>query len=160
MSTFLTGHGGCGQQNPQTGFLTKYVYNALEQITSVNQNAQTGGTIQSRSYSYDGLGRLTSETNPESGTTNYTYDSDSTCGTSKGDLVKKQDAVGNVTCMAYDALHRVTAIASHPDPMRLSPRRNTTSTTQLPSTASRWYSWQTGWRKPTHALVRALQDHR
>jgi len=56
------------------------------------------------------LSRLTSETNPEPGTTNYTYDTDTTCGTYTGDLVKKVDAVGNVTCAAYDALHRRTAI--------------------------------------------------
>ena len=52
---------------------------------------------------------MTSEANPESGTTSDTYDTYSTCGTSKGDLVKKVDAVGNVTCYAYDALHRVTS---------------------------------------------------
>ena len=52
------------------------------------------------------MSRVTSETNPESGTTNYTYDTDTTCGTFTGDLVKRVDAVGNVTCYAYDALHR------------------------------------------------------
>jgi hypothetical protein len=36
-----------------------------------------------------------------------TYDTDSTCGTYKGDLVK--DAVGNTTCYVYDALRRVTS---------------------------------------------------
>jgi len=41
---------------------------------------------------------MTSETNPESGTTSYVYDTDSTCGTSNGDLVKRTDAMGNVTC--------------------------------------------------------------
>ena len=53
---------------------------------------------------------MTSETNPESGTTTYTYDTDSTCGTSKGDLVKKVDAVGNTICFAYDSLHRMTSM--------------------------------------------------
>jgi len=41
--------------------------------------------------------------------TKYTYDTDSTCGTSKGDLVKKIDAVGDTICFAYDALHRMTS---------------------------------------------------
>ena len=36
---------------------------------------------------------------------------DSTCGTYNGDLVKKVDAVGNVICNKYDALHRITSIA-------------------------------------------------
>ena len=35
---------------------------------------------------------------------------DSTCGTSKGDLVKKVDQVGNTTCLTYDALHRLTSV--------------------------------------------------
>lgn len=77
----------------------------------MTQNAQdVSANWQTRSYLYDGLGRITQEKNAEeSSTTYYTYDTDSTCGTYNGDLVKKVDAVGNVTCFAYDALHRVTA---------------------------------------------------
>ena len=44
------------------------------------------------------------------GVTNYTYDSDPNCSTYTGDLVKKVDAVSNVTCLAYDAVHRLTAV--------------------------------------------------
>jgi YD repeat-containing protein len=58
------------------------------------------------------LGRLTQETNPETGTTWYVYDSDGTCpGTySAGNLVKRTDAVGNVTCYNYDQLHRLLSV--------------------------------------------------
>jgi RHS repeat-associated protein len=56
------------------------------------------------------LNRLTSESNPETGTTTYTYDNDTTCGMSYGDLVKRVDALNNVTCYKYDALHRQTAV--------------------------------------------------
>jgi YD repeat-containing protein len=38
------------------------------------------------------------------------YDSDSTCGTYSGDLVKRMDAVGNTTCFSYDGLHRKLSI--------------------------------------------------
>ena len=107
VSTILPNTGPCGQTSPATGYLTRYTYDPLNHLTVVAQNAQVSGSTQTRSYTYDGLGRLTSETNAESSTTNYTYDSDSTCGTSNGDLVKKVDAVGNTTCYAYDALHRV-----------------------------------------------------
>ncbi len=54
---------------------------------------------------YDAENRVTSATN-SSGSGTYTYDTDSTCGTYDGDLVKRVDAVGNVTCYSYDALHR------------------------------------------------------
>src|SRR5205807_9670821 len=106
--TSASGSGSCGQSNPATGLLTKYTYNSLGRLISVTQNAQPGavGGQQTRSYAHDGLGRLTGETNPESGTKGYTYDTDSTCGTSNGDLVKKVDAANNVTCYAYDGLHR------------------------------------------------------
>ncbi len=106
--TSATGSGTCGQTNAATGYWTEYTYNILNQLIGVAQNAQSSST-QSRTYAYDDLGRMTSEINPESSTTTYTYDADSTCGTSKGDLVKKVDAVGNITCYTYDALHRITS---------------------------------------------------
>jgi RHS repeat-associated protein len=104
-----TGSGTCAQTSPASGYWTKYTYNPLDKLTAVTQNAQSS-TTQTRTYVYDDLGRMTSETNPESGTTTYTYDTDSTCGTHKGNLVKKVDAVGNTICYAYDSLHRVTSI--------------------------------------------------
>ncbi len=59
------------------------------------------------------LGRLTSETNPETANTAtaYVYDSDSTCtgGYPAGNAIKRTDAAGNVTCIAYDQLHRPTS---------------------------------------------------
>jgi RHS repeat-associated protein len=107
--TTSTGSGTCGQTNTQTGFWTRYTSDALGRLTGVTQNAQSSST-QSRSYVYDLMGRMTSETEAESGTSTYTYDTDSTCGTSDGDLVKKVDAAGNVICYAYDSLHRQTAV--------------------------------------------------
>jgi RHS repeat-associated protein len=107
--TSATGSGTCGQTSTATGYWTEYSYDAMNHLTGVTQNAQSSGSQQTRTYAYDDLGRLTSETNPESAVTTYTYDTDTTCGTSKGDLVKKIDAVGNTTCYAYDARHRITS---------------------------------------------------
>ena len=107
--TAVSGSGTCSQSNPQTGFWTKYTYDPLGRLKGVTQNAQSGST-QSRSFVYDLMGRMTSETEAESGTTTSTYDTDATCGTSSGDLVKKVDAVGNVTCYAYDSLHRPLSV--------------------------------------------------
>jgi RHS repeat-associated protein len=113
--TSATGSGNCAQTTAVTGYWTQYSYDVLNHLISVTQNAQaTQANQQSRSYAYDDIGRITSETNPETGstapgTTTYYYDSDATCGTSKGDLVKKVDSAGNVVCYAYDALHRPTS---------------------------------------------------
>jgi RHS repeat-associated protein len=106
--TSAAGSGTCGQTNAKTGYWTKYSYDALGDLTGVTQNAQ--GTPQPRSYGYDFLARLTSETNPESGTTSYAYDSDLVCGNYAGDQVKRVDAQGNVTCYSYDQLQRVTGV--------------------------------------------------
>ncbi len=109
--TSSTGSGTCGQKVTQTGFWTRYTYDKLDNLLTVTQNAQSAST-QSRTFTYDFLGRMKSEQNPETAGTayNYTYDTDGTCGTSNGDLKKRTDPVGNVTCYAYDALHRVTAV--------------------------------------------------
>jgi RHS repeat-associated protein len=113
--TSAAGSGSCSQNNPQTGYFTKYTYDPMGRLTGVTQNAQSASP-QTRSFSYDGLSRLTSETNPESGTRLYFYDSAPATpgvacpGQSPGDLVKAYDANGNTTCIIYDALHRVTQI--------------------------------------------------
>lgn len=104
--TSATGSGSCAQTSAATGYWTTYTYDLNNHLIGVTQNAQSSGSKQTRTYAYDDLGRMTSEINPESGTTTYTFDTDTTCGTSKGDLVKKMDAVGNTTCYGYDVLHR------------------------------------------------------
>ncbi len=110
--TSLTGNGTCAQTSSQTGYWTKYTYDVNNRVTGVAQNAQSSVNSQTRTYAYDGLGRMTSETNPETGNSavTYTYDSDSTCGTSKGDLVKKTDPEGDTICVAYDSMHRPTSV--------------------------------------------------
>jgi RHS repeat-associated protein len=108
------GGGSCGQTNVKTGYLTTYAYDLLDNITSVTQNAQAAvGSQQTRTYVFDMLGRLTSETNPETNNLAYssTYDTDATCGTYAGNVVKRVDAAGTVTCLTYDSLHRPLSIA-------------------------------------------------
>jgi RHS repeat-associated protein len=102
------GSGTCAQNSSATGYWTTYTYDVNNNLTGITQNAQSSSP-QTRTYVDDDLGRLTSETNPESATTTYTYDTDSTCGTSEGDLVKKIDAAGDTICHTYDALHRMTS---------------------------------------------------
>jgi YD repeat-containing protein len=57
---------------------------------------------QTRTFVYDSLKRLTSATNPESGTVSYAYDNN-------GNLLTKVDALSVTTTIAYDALNRPTS---------------------------------------------------
>jgi RHS repeat-associated protein len=112
-----SGGTSCGQKTTASGYLTSYTYSVPTAGGSqvvVTQGAET------RTYVYDGLGRLISETNPESATTTYTYDSvaanyctNSSAYTSSGDLVAKADASLNHLCYAYDAFHRLTDTANN-----------------------------------------------
>jgi RHS repeat-associated protein len=117
--TSAPGSGPCGQKNSQpTGFWTKYTYDALGDLRAVTQNAQAAsGSQQTRSYVYDAMTRLTSETNPESGTVTYYYDVIPTgcyaAGTpSAGDLTSRLDAAGNRICNEYDARHRLWSVGA------------------------------------------------
>jgi len=59
-------------------YLTIYSYDTLDNLTTVSQGSQT------RSFAYDSLKRLSSASNPESGTINYSYDNN-------GNLTSKTD---------------------------------------------------------------------
>ena len=76
---------------------TTYAYNSRNQITSSNQSGQ------SRTFNYDGYGRLTSKTTPEQGTMNYSYYADDGVQTIS-------DARGAVTTFSYNNRHLVNAI--------------------------------------------------
>lgn len=69
--------------------------NLFKDLTILRQGVQT------RTFSYDSLSRLTQAVNPESGTINYAYDAN-------GNLATKVDARGVKTDYVYDALNRVT----------------------------------------------------
>jgi RHS repeat-associated protein len=115
ISSTLPGAGTCAQSGTKTGLWTKYAYDAIGHLLTVTQNAQATSGHQTRTFVYDSLGRVTSESNPETGnggtngTVTYTYDvACNSTPASAGDLTKRVDNAGNITCFAYDALHRVT----------------------------------------------------
>lgn len=125
ISSTLPGVGTCNQDSVKTGYWTRYQYDALGNLTGVCQNTAQPYSVdcvatpstgqQTRKFTYDGLGRMTSEINPESGLKQYFYDSapsspGAACpGPYNGDLVKLYDANGNTTCFTYDGLHRLTS---------------------------------------------------
>jgi RHS repeat-associated protein len=86
---------------PGTGepiWVTTYGYDTLDDLVSVTQSGSHG-----RSFAYDSLKRLTSSTNPETGTTpvTYTYDAD-------GNVLTKADARAITITYSYDNLNRLT----------------------------------------------------
>jgi RHS repeat-associated protein len=111
----------CGQSRQQTGYWTRYQYDALGNLTAVCQNTTVAlGTDcvqypsagqQTRSFTFDALGRMLSETNPENGTTTYAYDTDNFCPQTPGDLARRTDATGAFTCYGFDALHRLWGVS-------------------------------------------------
>jgi RHS repeat-associated protein len=76
---------------------TSYDYDALGNLKTVTQGGQT------RSFVYSSLSRLTSASNPESGTISYQYDNN-------GNLTQKTDARNIVITYQYDELNRNTSV--------------------------------------------------
>ena len=76
------------------GYRTSYLYGASGDLLRVAQGAQT------RTFAYDSLSRLTSVTQPESGTSRFTHDPN-------GNLRSRSDARGVETYYFYDALNRL-----------------------------------------------------
>jgi RHS repeat-associated protein len=82
---------------------TYYGYDVLDDLTGVTQGMQT------RTFMYDSLKRLTSAANPESGTVTYGYDAN-------GNLTSKLDARSITTTISYDAINRVTSKSYNDSP--------------------------------------------
>jgi RHS repeat-associated protein len=102
-----------GDSGVTAGYRTKYSYDALDNLRTVTQQKGTSGPIQTRTFVYDSLKRLTSAANPEIcnqvGTqctpipVTYLYDNN-------GNLTRKTDARGIVIDYTYDALNRSTLV--------------------------------------------------
>jgi len=94
---------------------TDYGYDALGDLTQVNQIGTSSDTPRLRQFTYDSLSRLIAAYNPETGTGSGTCPGTSQpwsiCyGYDLGDnLTSKTDARGVVEIPSYDALNRVTS---------------------------------------------------
>ena len=86
---------------------TCYAYDLLNNLTNVTAGSQT------RSYTYDYLSRLTSETLPESGVTHFYYvtTGGALCSGSASNICRRTDARSITTTYTYDALNRLTQIS-------------------------------------------------
>jgi RHS repeat-associated protein len=77
---------------------TTYAYTILDWAATITQGSQT------RTFNYDGMGRVTSETHPESGATSYQYNI-------FDKVTQRTDARGVITTYTYDTLNRLTGIS-------------------------------------------------
>jgi RHS repeat-associated protein len=101
-------------------YLTSYSYDTLDNLTGVSQVDPNTQYNQTRTFVYDSLKRLTSATNPESGTVCYGTVSGGQCQANgydaNGNLVYKTDARGVLSTYVYDLLNRNTSITYSNDP--------------------------------------------
>ncbi|WP_263372392.1 RHS repeat domain-containing protein [Granulicella cerasi] len=98
----------CGMDIAGTGFLTTYAYDLMNHKTTVTQGSQQ------RVFITDGLGRTTSVTEPESGTTTYSYSSNSTgliVTRVKPKANQSSASVTTTTTTQYDKASRVISIS-------------------------------------------------
>ncbi len=82
----------------QSGIVTNYYYDDLGNLASVITSR-----LQSTSYSYDNLNRLTNTSYPDGTSELFTYDN-------SGNLITKVDRKGVTTQYSYDSLNRVLTV--------------------------------------------------
>jgi YD repeat-containing protein len=109
-STPLNGQSpvACGMDYPGTGFVTSYTYELATHTTTVTQGVQT------RAFVTDALGRTTSVTEPERGTTTYTYAYNSTglsVARPRPRANQPNSSVTTQTTARYDSLGRPVSVS-------------------------------------------------
>jgi YD repeat-containing protein len=112
-SPLVSGSVSCGQKTNTSahGILTTTSYSTA----SGSQTISSTRGAQTRSDTYDGLGRVIISQTPEGGTWHYYYDSSyGSCPSgytgAPGQLEASIDPNGNLVCYQYDALSRVKAV--------------------------------------------------
>lgn len=98
--------------SPHLNYITNYTYDLLDNLIGVLQNGrqmcQIQGVYYSRCFSYNSLSHLTTSTNPESGTTSYTYDANANLSTKVAPLENQSSQSSTVTTSyMYDAINQV-----------------------------------------------------
>ena len=96
--------------SPHLNYETDYVYDVLNDLTTVTQKGGSASNWRTRTFTYNSLSQLLSASNPESGSISYTYDADGNLST-KTAPSPNQSSTGTakvITTYTYDALNRIT----------------------------------------------------
>jgi YD repeat-containing protein len=99
----------CGLDIAGSGFLTTYGYDWVGHTTVITQGSQESTTAQTRSFQTDSLGRTISVVEPESGTTNYSYQYSGSGG--YGLYVSRSGSASTLN-QQYDSLGRLVGMSS------------------------------------------------
>jgi RHS repeat-associated protein len=127
--------GGTSPGDLSSGTYTAYAYDAGGNLSAVTQGVQT------RTNTYDGLGRVTSysipETTPTGGSQQTTYlyyttSGGTLCSGDPSAVCRRTDARGVITTYSYDALNRPTQISYN------------VGSTGVPSTSTVSYAYDSG----------------
>ncbi len=110
--------GGSGQQG-NTLLVTLYNYDALgnlkcavqkgSDLSAFSSCSASPATWRPRSFVYDSLSRLTTATNPESGTISYGYDANGNVSAKVAPMPNTTAAQTVTTSYSHDSLNRLTA---------------------------------------------------
>jgi RHS repeat-associated protein len=95
--------------SPHLNYETDYTYDALNNLTNVNQKGSDSAKARVRTFAYDSFSRLTSATNPESGTITYKYDNNGNVTTKIAPAPNQTGTATVTTTYGYDALNRLTS---------------------------------------------------
>jgi RHS repeat-associated protein len=112
---------------------TSFAYNVLNVQATITQGAQT------RTFSYDGMGRLTGETHPESGTASYQYNN-------FDKLTQRTDNRGVITTYSYDTMNRPYQVIYN------------VGTTGVPATPTVTYAYGTNPSQLNNARLLSVTD--
>ena len=102
--TFIGGADAIPSTTMANSVPTLYTYDAANNLTQVVQGVQT------RTFTYDGIGRRTSANTPEKGTENYYYTTSqgSFCSGDPSKVCRIKDARNVTTTFTYDSMNRLT----------------------------------------------------
>jgi RHS repeat-associated protein len=97
-------------------YITQYLYNqsysstygTYQTVVQQKGGSSSSGDWRQRTFTYDFLGRVVTQTTPEAGTTNYAFTNSGFCASDLTLPCTTTDALSVTSTYSYDALNRIT----------------------------------------------------